>query len=382
VPQVLAQAPIHPSSGRNGEEVQLEHRLMLLESAERVANLGSWEWFPPSGDLFWSDNLYRIFGIQPDELTLTSELILPRVHPDDRALVERYLETARRGVRAPAIQYRITRPGQEVRHLRSTVTMIESGGKEPQRITGVVQDVTDQLAATQALAAHAAVAAVLAEWESFEESGRRLLSGLGEALQFVFGALWLPKGDMLKARLDWSDSSLDSSVFEAATRGVSFPRGIGLLGRVWERKTPINVIDVRAEPNYRRRRAAADAGLQGATAFPVMHAGEVIAVLEFYKREEHRPGTGVSETMIVIADELGRFLSRRRGQLLDTSPLTPRERQVLQLAADGFSTSRIAACLNISAATIATHIKHIFESLGVRDRASAVAMAIRLGLIE
>jgi len=113
-----------------------------------------------------------------------------------------------------------------------------------------------------------------------------------------------------------------------------------------------------------------------------MHAGEVIAVLEFYKREEHRPGTGVSETMIVIADELGRFLSRRRGQLLDTSPLTPRERQVLQLAADGFSTSRIAACLNISAATIATHIKHIFESLGVRDRASAVAMAIRLGLIE
>jgi DNA-binding CsgD family transcriptional regulator len=62
-------------------------------------------------------------------------------------------------------------------------------------------------------------------------------------------------------------------------------------------------------------------------------------------------------------------------------PLTPRELEVLELAADGYSAPMIAAELVVSPATVRTHFEHVYDKLGVRDRAAAVATAMRLGLI-
>jgi DNA-binding NarL/FixJ family response regulator len=62
--------------------------------------------------------------------------------------------------------------------------------------------------------------------------------------------------------------------------------------------------------------------------------------------------------------------------------LTPRELQVLRCLADGLDGSAIAARLVISPRTVGTHLEHIFEKLGVRSRAQAVAAAYRAGLVE
>jgi DNA-binding CsgD family transcriptional regulator len=61
--------------------------------------------------------------------------------------------------------------------------------------------------------------------------------------------------------------------------------------------------------------------------------------------------------------------------------LTPRELEVLQLAADGGTTRAMAESLVLSPATVKTHLEHAYEKLGVRDRAAAVAEALRLRLI-
>jgi two-component system nitrate/nitrite response regulator NarL len=67
----------------------------------------------------------------------------------------------------------------------------------------------------------------------------------------------------------------------------------------------------------------------------------------------------------------------------DTLPvLTPRERDVLQLAADGLSSPSIAERLSVSQATVRTHFGHIYLKLDVSSRAGAVAKAMRLGLIS
>jgi DNA-binding NarL/FixJ family response regulator len=64
------------------------------------------------------------------------------------------------------------------------------------------------------------------------------------------------------------------------------------------------------------------------------------------------------------------------------SALTPRELQVLRCLADGLDGSSIAQRLVISPRTVGTHLEHIFEKLGVRSRAQAVAAAYRAGLVE
>jgi DNA-binding CsgD family transcriptional regulator len=62
--------------------------------------------------------------------------------------------------------------------------------------------------------------------------------------------------------------------------------------------------------------------------------------------------------------------------------LTPREREILQLAANGRRTREIAALLTVSSGTVKTHFEHAYEKLGVHDRASAVAFCLRRGLID
>jgi two-component system, NarL family, nitrate/nitrite response regulator NarL len=62
--------------------------------------------------------------------------------------------------------------------------------------------------------------------------------------------------------------------------------------------------------------------------------------------------------------------------------LSPRERQVLELAADGLTMPEMGSRLDVSTATVKTHMLHLYEKLGVSERAAAVAQAMRRGILE
>ena len=62
--------------------------------------------------------------------------------------------------------------------------------------------------------------------------------------------------------------------------------------------------------------------------------------------------------------------------------MTPREREVLKLVADGRSAPEIGQLIHLSPATVKSHLQAIYEKLGVSERAAAVAEAMRRGLVE
>jgi two-component system nitrate/nitrite response regulator NarL len=66
----------------------------------------------------------------------------------------------------------------------------------------------------------------------------------------------------------------------------------------------------------------------------------------------------------------------------DRPVLSPREREVLTLIAEGLSAPEVGARLHVSPATVKTHLQSLYEKLGVSDRAAAVARAMRVGLLE
>jgi len=70
------------------------------------------------------------------------------------------------------------------------------------------------------------------------------------------------------------------------------------------------------------------------------------------------------------------------GRSTGTGRLSPRERQVLQLVADGYENKQIARELEISEATVKTYLRGVFDRLDVSSRAGAVAVGLRLGFIE
>src|SRR3954452_1886650 len=92
----------------------------------------------------------------------------------------------------------------------------------------------------------------------------------------------------------------------------------------------------------------------------------------------------VAEGATVLSPDVQRMLAIaiRERDAQYRAALTSRERAVLALAADGHSTRGIAAHLNVGSATVKTHLQSVYNKLGVSDRASAVAAAMRRGLLE
>lgn len=357
-----------------------DEQRLLLESAERVAQVGSWQFTPETGELGWSDNLFRLFGLEPGSVIPTTEYVLEMTHPDDRDRRARWVEQIQEGAMDGSIDYRIIRADGAIRHLRLTLAEINED-RRPRRVLGTVQDITDQRRAEREIAAHIAVEEALTEWESFGRGAEGLLCNLAKATGAAAGALWAPDDDHLAPRAFWRSAMLDDAdEFEAATRQLRLAPGAALPGRVWQTGIPI-ALNVGDQPGFLRIAEAEAAGLCGAVAVPALKGEEVLAVVELYSRESAEPSERLMRSLVGIGHELGQFLAHHR-KGLGAPLLTPRELEVLQLAAQGNSRQQTAELLTISPATVKTHLEHVNAKLRVSNRAAAVARAVRDGLID
>ena len=117
-----------------------------LKKAQEVANIGRWSWHVPTDELVWSDQLYKIFGLNRKEFTgdLT-KMISKCVHPEDVERVnrinQRVLET---GIPVP-YEFRIIRPdGVECTVWTEAGEIILDAQGNPQTLTGIIQDITER----------------------------------------------------------------------------------------------------------------------------------------------------------------------------------------------------------------------------------------------
>jgi len=146
-----------------------------------------------------------------------------------------------------------------------------------------------------------------------------------------------------------------------------------VVGRRLDDFTPPNRLS-RVEPYWTALRQGG--ALEGRG--PVRRYDGSQGMVEFRARWSLAP----SLHLIVLREIRAPALEAEAAAGRDIPALTPREREVLQRAADGCSTDEIAAALVISPGTVKTHFQHIYDKLAARDRVSAVAKAFRLGLIS
>lgn len=134
---------------RSANDALLQSEARLAE-AQQIAHVGSWEWDFRFDRISWSDEVFRIFGMVPGEISPTFEIWLSLVHPDDRIAVKEGIETAVRGQTHLSLDYRLgTEGGNRVVHAEGVVSPGDS--QRPQRMSGTVQDITDRKLAEEAL---------------------------------------------------------------------------------------------------------------------------------------------------------------------------------------------------------------------------------------
>jgi PAS domain S-box-containing protein len=124
-----------------------------LVAAQAIAHIGSWEWDIASNKVSWSDELYRIFGLDAATVPATFEGFIERVHPDDRPFAREVVETCMRTHAPFAYDHRIVRPDGVVRAMRANGGLVVDGAGAPVRMTGTGQDITEQKAIEDALRA-------------------------------------------------------------------------------------------------------------------------------------------------------------------------------------------------------------------------------------
>ncbi|HEX5856086.1 MAG TPA: ATP-binding protein, partial [Thermoanaerobaculia bacterium] len=116
----------------------------MLQEAQRTAHIGSWERDLVTNEIVWSEELYRIFGRDPESFQPSTKTFLDGVHPEDLGLVEAQIETSIRTGDPYHFVFRFVRQDGDVRSLLASGAVILDQTGRAVRVFGTLQDVTEQ----------------------------------------------------------------------------------------------------------------------------------------------------------------------------------------------------------------------------------------------
>lgn len=163
-------------------EAQLRKNAANLESAQRIANLGSWEMNLQTQQLIWSEEVFRIFGRNPESGTPSYNEMLHYIHPDDRARRDFVLLQAMEQGQPYEIEYRFYRADGSLGYLLSRGEFILDINRQPCQLIGTILDITKR--------------------KQTEEQLRNLSDRLGLALKSANIGIW--DWDMIQDA-EWDD---------------------------------------------------------------------------------------------------------------------------------------------------------------------------------
>lgn len=129
---------------------ELDEAHASLAEAQSLAHFGSWSWDIPANHVTWSDEMYRIYGYEPQQFPITFEKAMERVPTEDAARIQAMLEgefKVGKDHKNPDIEYRVVLPDGTERILVGKGVLYFSPEGQPLRLVGTVQDVTEALKA-------------------------------------------------------------------------------------------------------------------------------------------------------------------------------------------------------------------------------------------
>src|SRR6266581_5482887 len=132
-------------------EAYLAESNARLEEAQRITHVGYWEWDLDTNRVTWSDETYRIHGLQPQERPMDLAAVREKIHPEDWDIVFRALEEALSSGARYNVECRVFRPTGEVRIVHSQGDVKRDASGRPTLTFGTVQDITDRKRAEEAL---------------------------------------------------------------------------------------------------------------------------------------------------------------------------------------------------------------------------------------
>ena len=214
----------------------------------------------------------------------------------------------------------------------------------------VFHDITLRKKAERRLAAQYETTRVLAEADSPAESIQKILQTICECLDWDLGAFWRvdSAAQRLRSAAVWRRAGVQASTLEAMNRQMVMERGVGLLGRVWDRAEPEWLPELAADSSFLRLSAATADGFRTAFAVPILLRGQCLGVLEFFSLASRPADPALLEMMGSLGTQIGQFMDRHQ--------MRARVVQSEKLASLGMLSAGVAHEINNPLAYIATNL--------------------------
>src|SRR6266403_1733343 len=276
---------------RKSAEENLRRSEAFLTEGQRISHTGSWSWNVPTGKVAWSEEHFRIFGVDPDKTEPSFQLFLETVHPEDRSLIERSLDEAVREKRGFDIEFRIALADGSIKHVQGVGRPVVDKSGEVDRYIGTTVDITEHKRGQALFAGEKHLLEMIATGVALEEILNSLCVIIEEYRSGTLASILLLRPDGLH---------LDS------VAGPSLPKGwrqemeklpigpcAGSCGTAAYRGSAVIVSDIATDPLWEvpeHRAAALKHGLRASWSNPILSSeGKVLGTFCIYERETRRP---------------------------------------------------------------------------------------------
>lgn len=182
---------------------------------------------------------------------------------------------------------------------------------------GIESDITQKIMDERRRNTQHAVTRILASDRSLADASAKIIRTLCDSLGYVMGCLWMPDENLEKLLLTdlWHDPQLDCRTFIEISRALSYAKGEGLPGKVWQSETKVFIDDVSVESTFRRSTAANVCGFRSAFAMPIFHNAVFLGMLEFFSQKREKPDDLFVETLDGISYQIGQYIVRKKSQM-------------------------------------------------------------------
>jgi PAS domain S-box-containing protein len=252
----------------------------------------------------------QTLGVSREELL--SRPYVEFIHPDDREITRKEAEKIAGGELTFSFENRFRRGDGTYIWLLWNATPNSDQGL----IFAAARDITLRKRAERRLAVGYTLTRVLAEAENLGAASPLILRAIGEGLGWELGAFWRldELANVLRCVDLWHLPGEEFPGFEKATRELTFRRGVGLPGLVWETGQSKWATDVPGRENFPRIAIAREEGLHSAFGFPIRIDDRVVGVIEFVSREIRTHEPELLEMFDSIGSQIGQFMERRRAE--------------------------------------------------------------------
>lgn len=280
-----------------------------LSRAQTVARTGSWLFNVPRSEWFWSDEIYRVFGL-PEGKSLSYEILLDAMHPEDRETVKRHWQAAMQG--APFdIEHRIVAAG-EIKWVRERAEQEFGADGSLLSVHGTVQDITERKHAEEKLYRSetrfkllADVSARLLASENPEAVIEGLCQGVMSHLGFDYFCNYLcdVNGDLLRLNAFAGISAEQSGGIEWLEYGAAVAESVARDGACIVAEDMQHCDDPLAAP-------AKACGMQAYVCFPLIAQRRVVGTLAFGTRGRIFFNADELKLMSTVADQVAIAIQR------------------------------------------------------------------------